>query len=178
MFGPRASARRSLSFAMESARPADRPAGRFLTHGAQSHERNVDLRPRNALNDSDFTSGRLRMPGRSRSCPRRSRRHCRRAVTKSGLGHQGLAGVRVRPLHRDRPLGLEVGNEAREVPQPPVGSAGRSGVGHHIGDAQRHFPRFAHATPDPRASRPPLTHPTPASPASGQLAKTTGMLSS
>ena len=73
--------------------------------------------------------------------------HCRRAVAETGLGHEGLAGVRVGPLHRDRPLGLELGDQAREVPQPPVGSAGRRSVGHHIGDAQRHFPRFAQAPP-------------------------------
>ncbi len=64
--------------------------------------------------------------------------HCWRAVAETGLGHEGLGGVRVGPLHRDRPLGLKVGNQARQVPQPPVGSAGRRSIGHHIGDAQRH----------------------------------------
>ncbi len=75
--------------------------------------------------------------------------HCRRAVAETGLGHEGLGGVRVGLLHRDRPLGLEVGDQAREVPQPPAGPAGRRSVGHHIGDAQRHFPRFAQAPGSP-----------------------------
>jgi len=35
------------------------------------------------------------------------------------------------------------GDEAREIPQPPVGSAGRRSVGHHVGNPQRHFPSFA-----------------------------------
>jgi len=73
--------------------------------------------------------------------------HCWRAVGETGLGHECLAGVREGAPHRDRPLGLEPGDQSRKVPQPPAGSAGRRSAGHHIGNAQAHFPRFAQAPP-------------------------------
>jgi hypothetical protein len=73
--------------------------------------------------------------------------HCWRAVGETGLGHECLAGVRAGAPHRDRPVGLEPGDQSRKVLQPPAGSAGRRSVGYHIGNAQVHFPRFAQAPP-------------------------------
>ncbi len=53
-----------------------------------------------------------------------------------------------RGAHRDRPLGLvELGDRSRKVPQPLAGPAGRRSVGHHVGNARVHFPRFAQAPP-------------------------------
>jgi hypothetical protein len=76
--------------------------------------------------------------------------HYWHAVGESGLGHECLAGVWEEAPHRDRPLGLELGDHPRKVPQPPAGSAGGRSVGHRVRKAQVHLPR----TPDLGESRP------------------------
>ena len=80
--------------------------------------------------------------------------HCGRAVDETGLGHEGLAGVREVAPHRDRPLDLELGDQAGRsrnhpsAPQAVAALATTSGTRSVISQGSHRRRR------DPRASRP------------------------